>query len=244
VKLEGNTVLITGGTRGIGLALAQAFVACGSRVIIAGRDRQRLDRVRRELAGVETRFLDLADASGLEEFAHGLRQDVPGLNILVNNAGMQGKPDFRNGADVHSIRNEIETNLTSHIAMTAFLLPGMLARPAGAVVNITSALAIAPKRSAPVYCASKAAMRTFTRALRYQLEDTPVKVFEVMPALVQTAMTADRAGRHMIGPDAVARAALAGMAADRYEIAVERARLLRALHRLWPGIAYRILRNE
>lgn len=245
MRLEGNTVLVTGGSSGIGLALARAFKETGNTVVICGRNSQKLDDVQRRFPGIETRQVDLSQPSQLASFAEELCTSFPELNLLVNNAGIQRRIDFNDGRDhTRAIRQEIEVNLTSHISLTDLLLPKILGQPEGAVVNVTSALAIAPKRSAPVYCVTKAAMRAFSRVLRYQLDGSNVKVFEIIPALVESAMTANRGDKHLITPEYVARATLAGMKINRGEIAIERARLLLFLHRLWPGLAYRILKNE
>jgi short-subunit dehydrogenase involved in D-alanine esterification of teichoic acids len=115
-------------------------------------------------------------------------------------------------------------------------------QPCAAIVNVTSALAMVPKKSAPIYCATKAAMHNFTKALRYQLENTPVRVFEIIPALVETEMTKGR-GKRKITPEALAAEALRGIESDRYEIRIDKTKILFALHRLLPSVAERIIKN-
>ena len=115
-------------------------------------------------------------------------------------------------------------------------------RSSAAIVNITSALALVPKQSAPIYCATKAAMHNFTKALRYQLESTPIKVFEIIPALVDTEMTRGR-GKGKITPEAMVDEALRGIESNKYEIRVAKTKILFALHRFLPSVAERIIRN-
>ena len=118
----------------------------------------------------------------------------------------------------------------------------LMDQPSAAIVNITSALAVVPKQSAPIYCATKAALHSFTKALRYQLDGTPVNVFEIIPALVDTAMTKGR-GKGKISADALAKEALRGIESDKYEIQIEKTKLLLALNRILPSVAERIIRN-
>lgn len=245
MNLTDNTILITGGGSGIGLALAQAFVEKQNTVIICGRDEGKLAIAAGLCPGVITKRVDLGNAGDLAQFARTLREEFPSFNCLINNAGIQHAIALCDSTKQDDkIREEIEINLTAPIALTHLLLPQLLAQDCAAIVNVTSALAIAPKRSAPIYCTTKAAMRMFTRVLRYQLREQNVRVFEVVPALVKTAMTVDRGPQHMISPQRVADDVLAGMARNREEILIERARALWWLHRWWPNLAFRLLASH
>lgn len=247
--LAGRTALVTGGAAGIGLALTRRLARAGARrVVVVGRDRARLEAVAAELPGVVTTHrADLADPADVDALLAAVARDPGDLSLLVNNAGTQRLTDFT-AEDPWSllpaVRAEIAANLAGVVALSVGLLPVLAARPSAAVVNVSSGLALAPKRSAPVYCATKAAVRSFTRALRYQCEDRlpHVRVVEALPPLVDTAMTRGR-GRGTISPDACAAEILAGLAAGRAEVYVGKAKLLRAVGRLSPALAHRLMRN-
>lgn len=241
--LTNNTILVTGGSSGIGLAFAEKFLEMGNRVLVCGRNPKNLEQVARQHPGMATLCCDLTDAGQMAALVRTIRDQFSGLNILVNNAGIQFNYRFDDGKDhLARIDEEVNANFTSHLRLTDALLPLLLAKPHAAIVNISSALSRVPKESAPVYCATKAGIHIFSRALRYQLENTPVKVFEVVPALVDTAMTAGR-GKGKISPAAVASEAIHGMGSDRYYIKIGKTKILFALHRWLPSLADRIIRK-
>ncbi len=245
MKIDGNTVVITGGGSGIGLALAKALNDAGNRVLICGRNADTLQAAREICPGLRTFVCDISDPAGIDALVSHVDTEFPTLNVLINNAGVQFQPDFRDPIDHGAeIQLELQTNLASPILLTDRLLPRLLDQPAAAIINVTSGLAVVPKRSAPVYCASKAGLHIFSRALRYQLEGTPVQVFEVLPALVDTAMTRDRPPKGKISPERLARDVLAGLRRDRHSIPIAHTRLLLMIHRWWPALAYRILRHQ
>lgn len=248
MKLSGHKVLITGGNGGIGLQLAREFVDRGNQVVICGRDIQKLDQAKALLGDVKTIQTDLAVASQSLVLAREAAEELGGLSILVNNAGIQGNFSFSqvDPMDIAGdIAEEIQINLTSLITLTAACLPMLKANESAAVINISSGLAITPKASAPVYCSTKAAVHSFSQALRYQMEDTlpMVKVFEVIPPLVDTQMTHGR-GDGKISPRQVAVETFRGLEGNKYEILVGKAKILRILYRLAPKMAAKILRNS
>jgi short-subunit dehydrogenase involved in D-alanine esterification of teichoic acids len=239
MKTTGNTVLITGGSGGIGRALALRFLNAGNRVIVTGRDAGRLAALRAEQPALETIIADMADPQALAALAAA----CPTVNILVNNAAVQHIYDFADpAAPVGLIGAELATNLAGPLTLIKLLLPQLLAQSEAAIVNLTSGLAYVPKQSAPVYCGSKAGLHIATRALRWQLEGGPVKVFEVIPPLVDTPMTAGR-GAGKIAPAALADEFWAGFARDRYVIPIGRSRTLLLLQRALPDLADRIMRG-
>lgn len=240
--ISGNTIFITGGATGIGLALAKQLLP-QNQVIICGRNTDRLAEAKRACPQLTTYHCDLTNPASRSQVVEQLLHLHPQLNMLINNAGVQHNYQFTEGGNhAGQIREEISTNLLAPIQLTALLLPQLMAQPEAAIVNITSALAIAPKQNAAVYSATKAALRSFTRTLRYQLEGTRVKVFEVVPSLVATAMT-DGRGQGKISPEQLASETLQAIFRGRQEILIGKTRLLYALHRLFPGIAYRLLRS-
>ena len=243
MKLMDNTVLVTGGGSGIGLAFAEAFLELGNRVIVCGRNRVKLEAVKHRHAALTVLPCDLTDPHSRAGLVEIIKEKFSDLNILINNAGIQHAYRFADGEDHGAkIDEEIAANFTSHVRLTDALLPLLLNKPQAALVNISSALSRVPKESAPVYCATKAGIHVFSQALRYQLEKTSVKVFEVVPALVDTAMTAGR-GRGKISPKAVAQEAIQGLRRDRYYIRVGQTKLLFAIHRLIPSLADWIIRK-
>ncbi|WP_343292372.1 SDR family NAD(P)-dependent oxidoreductase [Vandammella animalimorsus] len=237
MNTSGHKVLITGGASGIGLALAKRFHAAGNPVVLAGRRADALAEAARALPGVQTAVADItqpADRARLLQ-AHG------DISILVNNAGIQiNRPLLEQSpAD---IRHELETNLAAPVLLTHAFLPALLRQPQAAIVNVSSGLALVPKEAASIYCASKAALHSFSQTLRWQLEGTPVQVFELLPPLVDTAMTQGR-GKGKISPDALAAEFWRAFAADRHEVLGGKTRLLALIQRLSPALAQRIMRK-
>jgi len=243
MKLERKVVLITGGGSGIGRALAAALAERGNRVIVCGRDGARLGETAAMSPNIMAAPADVTLAADRKRLLGAVRSVHHRLDILVNNAGVQYATDFLADAVDDLIDQEIAINLTAPIRLIEAFLPLLRDGNESAIVNVTSALAVVPKRSAPVYCATKAGLHAFSTALRYQLAAAGIRVFDVMPPLVDTAMTAGRGGAK-IAPAALAEAVLAGLAADRPEIRVGKAQLLLTLHRLWPSLARQLVRNQ
>ncbi|EDM76603.1 short-chain dehydrogenase/reductase SDR [Plesiocystis pacifica SIR-1] len=245
MKLDGLHVLITGGTAGIGLALAERLLREGARVSVCGRSEARA-KAAAERLGPEAAAMtcDLSDpAQHPRLLADAAAANGP-IDVLVNNAGVQQRMDFTDPQQRRAIADEVTINLTAPMLLTEALLPQLRGRPNAAIVQVTSGLALSPKASAPVYCATKAGLRAFTRTLRWQLADAApgVRVVEVLPPLVDTAMTRGR-GRGKLSPAAVAEAIVRGLRAERSEIHVGKSTLLRALVRLSPWLASLVTRR-
>lgn len=247
MKLTDHAVLVTGGATGIGLALARALAERGNRVAVCGRRPEALAAAAGAVPSLAAIRCDLGDPAGLPRLLDEARERLGGLSMLVNNAGIQLHCDFARepaGRILEQVDAEIAVNLAALAKVTALALPLLREAPEAAIVNVSSGLGLVPKRSAPMYCATKAGVHLFTKALRWQLEDagTGIRVFEVLPPLVDTAMTTGR-GSGKLRPDEVARAALRGLAADRWEIPVGKVWVLGLLNRLAPRLAERLLRN-
>jgi len=168
MNLSGNTILVTGGASGIGLALAKRFLERGNEVIICGRRAERLEQVRSEFPMVHTKIVDVADADARAELFHSVTQEFPAVNVLVNNAGIQRRIDLTAGDDWKSTRSEIEINLDAPIHLTQLFLPHFAETENAAIMNVTSGLSFMPLANVPVYCATKAALHSFTLSLRWQ----------------------------------------------------------------------------
>lgn len=238
MRLAGGTALVTGGASGIGLALARAFLAAGLEVAICGRDAAKLERARAQHEKLWVYRCDVADAGAVDALLGQLVEDGLNANILVNNAATHTPLDFRHGAEaVDAIGREIAVNLVAPMVLTAKLLPSLLVRPEAAIVNIGSGLALVPKRTAPMYCASKAGLHAFSIALRGQLECTTVHVLEVLPGQVETEMARGRGPSRKLSADALAAQVLDALTKGRSELLPGPMGRLALLARIAPGLA-------
>ncbi|RAJ08562.1 putative oxidoreductase [Chitinophaga skermanii] len=242
MNLTGNTVLVTGATAGIGLAITEALLTQGNTVLAVGRNTQLLEHLAQPT--LIPIACDLSDATQLHALVHTVTTEYPQCNMVVNNAGVQYNYELpTTSACAPRIERELMLNLEVPITLTAYLLPVLMQQSTAAIINITSALAIAPKRSAAVYCATKAGLKSFTKSLTYQLSHTNVQVFEVVPPLVDTGMTRKNKGKK-ISPEALVKEMLQGLKNDRPVIHIGKAKLLKVLHRISPGLVERIMRNN
>jgi len=191
MQINGNTILITGGGSGIGRALAEAFHAFGNQVIIAGRRQQVLEETITANPGMKSAVFDIENADAIRSFAAQLVKDYPSLNAVIHNAGIMRPEDLKSGgvADAESI---ITTNLLGPIRLTAALLPQLLAKPRASIMTVSSGLAFVPMAMTPSYCATKAAIHSYTQSLRYQLKGSGVQVVELIPPYVQTHLMGAR----------------------------------------------------
>lgn len=187
MKVTGNTILITGGGSGIGRALAESFHRLGNQVIIAGRRKQALDATTSANPGMKSVTLDIENAAAIRAFATSLTRDYPALNVLINNAGIMRPENIReHPEDIADAEAIVTTNLLGPIRLTAALLPHLRKQAYSAIMNVSSGLAFVPLAVTPTYCATKAAIHSYTESLRYQLKGTATDVLELVPPYVQT----------------------------------------------------------
>lgn len=192
MEIKGNTVIITGGTSGIGLAFAKEFLKAGSKVIICGRRKDRLTMIKTQHPEIITRICDVSHAEHRTDFAKWLIQYHPDMNILINNAGVQLLGDLTKPVNVHRIHLEVETNFVAPLHLSSLVTSHLSEKKSSAIINISSGLAFVPLAFMPVYCATKAAIHSLTLSLRHQLRNTPIKVFEIAPPAVDTELGSDR----------------------------------------------------
>ncbi len=192
MKLSGNTILITGGTSGIGLGFAEEFHKLGNKVIICGRRADRFAEITKKYDGIIAKQVDISKVSEREMLANWVITNYPEINILINNAGVQLNANFLKGIEINKLNQEVETNFTAPMHLTSLFVKHLMQRPSAAIINISSGLAFAPLAFLSVYCATKAAIHSFTKSLRFQLKDSSVKVFEIAPPAVDTELGQDR----------------------------------------------------
>ncbi|MDR3667957.1 MAG: SDR family oxidoreductase [Ignavibacteriaceae bacterium] len=234
MNVKGNTVLITGGATGIGLALVKEFVETGNEVIICSRRMNKLDEAKKLFPSIHTRQFDLALPVHREALYNWIKTDFPKLNILINNAGIQRAIDFRKGIEtIMTIDNEIAINLEAPVQLCAYFIPLLLTQKEAAIINITSGLGFIPSVAMPVYSATKAALHSFSITLRRQLKDTSIKVFEIIPPMVDTDL--DKGERKKRGqtyfgitPEQTAQESFEAFQKDEYEFAVGEAKNFQA----------------
>jgi uncharacterized oxidoreductase len=230
MNVEGNTVLITGGATGIGFSLAEALLNAGNEVIICGRREGKLEEAKRKFPRLRTVVCDISSERGCKSVFAWVRDNADYLNVLVNNAGIQRIIDLKKGRkDLLDGEDEIGTNLVAPIRLSAYFIPLLLERREAAIINVSSGLGFVPIANMPVYCATKAAVHSFTISLRYQLRDTSIRVFEIVPPAVDTELgggvtEAEEQGYRGIKPAEVAQAIVTALSNNEYELLVGEAR--------------------
>jgi uncharacterized oxidoreductase len=187
MKTTGNTILITGGGSGIGRGLAQALHTLGNHVIIAGRRKQALDETAAVNPGMRSLPLNIEDPANIRSFAVQIAAQYPALNVLINNAGIMRLENLlAQQPDLADVESTIATNLLGPIRLTAALLPLLQKQPHSVIMNVSSGLAFVPMARTPTYCATKAAIHSYTQSLRYQLRGSTTEVLELIPPYVAT----------------------------------------------------------
>lgn len=239
MELSNNKILITGATSGIGKAMAEKLCQLDNQIIAVGRNETRLETLSNFDNRITTFKCDITSKSELGQLINSIKRDHKDLNILINNAGIQYDCNFMDNTNsLKKIENEITTNLTTPIKLIYVLLPVIKMNSNSAIVNVSSGLAIVPKATASVYCGTKSAIHIFSKSLRYQLDD--VKVFEILPPIVDTEMTKGR-GSGKISPKRLVDEFISAFKKDRYEVNIHKVKLLRIINRISPAIADRII---
>jgi short-subunit dehydrogenase involved in D-alanine esterification of teichoic acids len=247
MKLRGNKLIITGATRGIGLALTDALYQQDNKIIAVARNTARLEQLKQKYPKIDIITCDLVNQKSIDAFITEISSHHSDANILINNAGIQvNLYDSIYGQEPEKLsllKDEIQINFTAVVELTFRLIPLLIQNANASIVNVSSGLAFVPKKSAPVYCGTKAAVHIFTKSLRYQYEDSHLKVFEIIPPLVDTDMTKGR-GKDKLTPEALVKQFMKAYQADRYEINIGKTKLLRIIQRIFPSLADKILKNN
>jgi uncharacterized oxidoreductase len=226
MKINGNTIVITGGATGIGFALAQELVKADNIVIICGRRKSKLKEAQQKLPQLHIKACDVSSEEQRQDLVSWVSSEFKECNILINNAGIQRMINLSEGQMTHhSDDDEIDINFKAPVRLCESFIPLLKNQPQAAIVNVSSGLAFCPIAVMPVYCATKAALHSYTLSLRHQLRNTSIKVFEIIPPTVDTEL--DKGARDKrnqqdrgIPPSQVAIEALKSLKADHYEITV------------------------
>ncbi len=214
-----NTILIIGGTAGIGIEMAKLFLSADNKVIITGRDKKRLDAAVKSLPGVVGIQSDFSDGEQATALVSRVTSEYPELNIVINNAAHAVL--YEVGKDLNSYeaaKAEFHTNFLSILRLNDLLIPSLSKQKASAIVNVSSVVAFAATTKLATYGASKAALHSYSQTLRLGLKDTSIKVFELMPPLINTEFSKEIGGEKGIAPEFVAQHLFDGLAADTFEI--------------------------
>src|SRR5579864_8595039 len=244
MRLTGRTVLITGGSAGIGLAFALKFLELGNEVIVTGRRQAVLDQVKAKYPKLYTIQSDVADPAQIAALAARVKPNFPKLDVLMNNAGIMLYKNLKApAADLAGLMAEMNVNVGGVITTTSAFIDILRANK-GTVINTSSALAFVPLPSAPIYSATKAAIHSYTQSLRFQLEETGVEVIELMPPGVKTDMTvelAEAGGVSVITTDELVKQSFAALKAGAVEIRPGQSKQLAFMRRLAPNFINRQL---
>lgn len=221
MKTNKNTILITGGGSGIGLEIAKLF-SKDNHVIITGRSEERLLKAAASLENISVIPFDITNAEDVDRLAEKISKDFPDLNVLINNAGNASAYDILvpNVNAYEKAYDEMNTNFLSVVRLTEKLLPQLLKQESSAIVNVSSIVAFVPSRAIATYSSSKAALHSYTESLRLALSDTQIKVFDLMPPLVNTEFSKEIGGENGIPPQEVAQQLFQAFKSDTYEIHV------------------------
>jgi len=244
MNLTGRTILITGCSAGLGLAFALKFLELGNEVIVTGRRQEVLDKVKAKHPKVHTIHSDVADPAQIAALAARVKAEVPRLDVLMNNAGIMLYKNLKApAADLGGLTAEMNINVGGVIGMTSAFID-ILTANRGTVINVSSALAFVPLPAAPIYCATKAAIHSYTQSLRFQLEETGVEVIELMPPAVKTDLAADLAegdGITLMTTDELVKQSFASLKMGILEIRPGQAKQLAFMRRFAPDFINRQL---
>ncbi|MBQ4838555.1 MULTISPECIES: SDR family oxidoreductase [Pseudoalteromonas] len=244
MNLVNKVIVITGGTSGIGRQIVEQLHAQNKIVVIA-RNSDRLEQLKKGYKNVICVAADLSDPNCYKSLSERIQAEFPKIDVLINNAAIQNEPLFTDtNFEYEQIVREININFTAVCSLSYLLIPALNeSGPTAAILNINSGLSFVAKKSASVYCASKAAINLFSQSLNYQLEHTNIKVLQAFIPLVDTPMTQGR-GDNKISAEAAARAIIDGLKRQKSQHDIGKIKLLRVLNALTPALAKRLLKGS
>lgn len=241
MKTSGNTILITGGTSGIGFEMSKQFLKAGNTVIVTGRDKIKLEKIKAAMPELHIYQSDVSNPLEITDLFKKLTGDFPALNILINNAGIMKSVNIHNSQEtLEKLTQEIDINLKGPIQMSKIFIEHLKKQKTAAIVNVSSGLAFVPLPISPVYCATKAGLHSFTQSLRAQLKNTSIKVFELAPPATATELLSSMDQEDMKGVTIMPVTQMVteffnGFAKDQLEICPGQSKQLRFLSRVAPG---------
>ena len=243
MKLEGRTILITGGTSGIGFELARQLLARRNTVIITGRDQHGLDTAQSALPGLHTIQSDASRPEDIRSLQQRITADFPACDTLINNAGIMRNLNMNDVRSLTGVTRELHIDLNGPVQMVQEFLPHLKRRPNALIVNVSSGLAFIPFPLSPIYSAAKAGLHAFTRCLRVQLKGSSVTVVELAPPLVETKLggsefETEMKGQKGMAVDLLVRKAIAGIEAGSLEIRPGLSNVLYLMSRLVPSLPF------
>jgi len=239
MKLENNTVLVTGGSSGIGLELSKVLIQKGNKVIICGRSNEKLSKAKIQEPKLTTYQCDLSNSRECADFSKIISENHPDLNILINNAAIVNKTDFLStDGIIEMAESEMETNFMAPLRLIHFLNPILQKNNNPAIINITTGLVYTPRADYPFYNATKAALHSFTQVLRKQTENSKIKIVEVMFPAVNTPWHKGKPPKIAIPTYKAVNEMLKGLDKNKKEIRVAGAKMLYMVSRIAPRLAF------
>ena len=243
MELSNNTILITGGTSGIGLELAVQLLTLGNTIIITGRDQFRLDQTKLKFPGIHTFQSDVSKPEAIIDLYGQITRQFPDLNFIINNAGEMRRLDLHDKMlDVNDINREIEINLSGPVRMVQQFLPHLQTKKNAVIMNVTSGIAFVPFPLSPIYGATKSGLQSYTRSLRVQLKKDNIKVFELVAPGANTPLNDKFIGdvdpKMFMEPGKLVNETLKGLKKNKYQILPGIAGLMSFLSRLAPGFIF------
>ncbi|MDG5815447.1 SDR family NAD(P)-dependent oxidoreductase [Chitinispirillales bacterium ANBcel5] len=239
MHFKNKRVLITGGTSGIGKAFARVLSQKGAAVAVCARRQEALKKLQSVIPGIVTISVDLSKKKEIACLKKILQKEMGGIDILINNAGKMAQFDVSDGFP-NRYENEIALNLNAPVELCRLFLPQLLKRDRTAIINVTSGYALWPNKTSPLYCATKSALHFFTKSIRWQLENSTVKVIEVLPPLVKTPSAAKKGG---MDPLVFAKKVISQIEDGKTEIKIAEVKALSIFMRLTPFVIDRVLRK-
>ena len=240
MNIKNNTILVTGGTSGLGLEFTKQLLELGNTVIITGRNQVKLEQTKKLFPKVHVFQSDVSDVEAIRELYKEVTRQFPNFNVLINNAGEMRKINLHDTSiDLGNITEEIDINLSGPIRMIQQFLPHLKTQKNAAIMNVTSGLALVPFPIAPIYGATKSGLRSYTKSLRVQLKDTNIKVFELIAPGAKTPLNdkfeGDMDGKSLMDAGKLIKTAVKSLENNTFEIYPGAAKIIRILSRLAPN---------